>query len=97
MGAALVRNHAKLAYNGVAAWFDGAAPAPAQIEPGLQEQLRLQDRVAQTLKTRPMGADHPSRGLTRRTGRKFRGMLLVGALSPSDSCPPDFLCPPSQG
>ncbi|MGH7257843.1 MAG: RNB domain-containing ribonuclease [Nitrospiraceae bacterium] len=51
---ALVRNHAKLAYNGVAAWLDESAPVPARIEnqPGLQEQLRLQDRVAQTLKTR---------------------------------------------
>jgi len=51
---ALVRNHAKLAYHGVAAWLDGSAPLPARIEnlPGLQEQLRLQDRVAQTLKTR---------------------------------------------
>ena len=51
---ALVRNHAKLAYHGVAAWLDGSAPLPARIEnlPGLQEQLRLQDNVAQTLKTR---------------------------------------------
>ena len=51
---ALVRNHAKLAYHGVAGWLDGSAPLPARIEnqPKLQEQLRLQDRVAQTLKTR---------------------------------------------
>ena len=50
---AVVLNHAKLAYTGVAAWLDGAAPAPARIAavPGLDEQLRIQDRVAQTMKT----------------------------------------------
>jgi exoribonuclease-2 len=49
---ATVRNHAKLAYNGVAAWLDGTAPAPTHIAavPGLEEQLRLQDRVAQAMK-----------------------------------------------
>ncbi len=50
---ARVRNRAKLAYNGVAAWLDGTGPAPARLAavPGLDEQIRLQDRVAQTLKT----------------------------------------------
>lgn len=49
---ALVRNHAKLAYDSVAAWLDGKAPAPARIAsvPGLDEQLRIQDRVAQALR-----------------------------------------------
>ena len=49
---AIVRNHAKLAYNGVAAWLEGTAPAPARIAslPGLDLQLRLQDRVAQALR-----------------------------------------------
>ncbi len=49
---ATVRNHAKLAYNGVAAWLDGTAPAPTRIAavPGLDAQLRLQDRVAQAMK-----------------------------------------------
>ncbi len=49
---ALVRNHAKLAYNSVAAWLDGSAPAPARVlaVPGIDEQLRLQDRVAQQLR-----------------------------------------------
>lgn len=48
----LVRNHAKLAYNSVAGWLDGTQPAPARVTlvPGLDEQLRLQDRVAQRLK-----------------------------------------------
>jgi VacB/RNase II family 3'-5' exoribonuclease len=51
---ALVRNHAKLAYNSVAAWLEGTAPAPERVKgvPGLDEQLRLQDQVAQRLKAR---------------------------------------------
>jgi VacB/RNase II family 3'-5' exoribonuclease len=51
---ALVRNHAKLAYNSVAAWLVGTAPAPEGIKAvsGLDERLRLQDRVAQRLKAR---------------------------------------------
>jgi len=49
---ALVRNQAKLAYNGVGAWLEGQGPAPAAIGPvpGLADNLRLQDRVAQRLK-----------------------------------------------
>lgn len=49
---AVVVNRAKLAYNGVAAWLDGAAPPPARISavPGLDQQLRIQDRVAQAMK-----------------------------------------------
>ena len=49
---ARVLNHAKLAYNGVAAWLDGHGPAPALLQAvrGLDEQLRLQDRVAQALR-----------------------------------------------
>ena len=49
---ALVRNRAKLAYRSAAAWLDGKAAAPERVAtvPGLDQQLRLQDRVAQTLK-----------------------------------------------
>ena len=49
---ALVRNQAKLAYDGVGAWLEGQGPAPAAIGPvaGLADNLRLQDRVAQRLK-----------------------------------------------
>ena len=49
---ALVRNRAKLAYNSVAAWLEknGAAPEALDAVPGLAENLRLQDRVAQSLK-----------------------------------------------
>jgi VacB/RNase II family 3'-5' exoribonuclease len=51
---ALVRNHAKLAYGAVAAWLDGTAPAPPKVAaaPGLDAQLRTQDRVARTLQQR---------------------------------------------
>jgi len=51
---ALVRNHAKLAYNSVAAWLEGKGPAPEAMAavPGLAENLRIQDRVAQQLKAR---------------------------------------------
>jgi exoribonuclease-2 len=51
---ALVRNHAKLAYNSVAAWLAGETPAPERVTavPGLAAQLRLQDQVAQRLKER---------------------------------------------
>jgi VacB/RNase II family 3'-5' exoribonuclease len=50
----LVRNHAKLAYNSVAAWLTGEAPAPERVTAvsGLDPQLRLQDQVAQRLKAR---------------------------------------------
>lgn len=49
---ARVRNHAKLAYNSVAAWLDGSGPIPRAIADvnGLAESLRLQDQVAQRLK-----------------------------------------------
>ena len=51
---ARVRNKAKLAYDAVAAWIDGdgALPEPARAVPGLDEQLRTQDAVAQRLRAR---------------------------------------------
>jgi len=47
--AAQVRNHAKLAYNSLAAWLDGKGPAPARVakNPALAENLRLQNKIAQ--------------------------------------------------
>jgi len=49
---AAVRNRARLAYNSVAAWLEGGGPMPEGIGAvsGLDENLRLQDRVAQKLK-----------------------------------------------
>jgi len=48
---AQVHNRAKLAYRSVAAWLDGQGPAPQRVQdtPGLGENLRVQDRVAQKL------------------------------------------------
>ena len=48
---ARVHNRAKLAYNGVGAWLAGEGPLPpaAGAVPGLDGQLRMQDRVAQAL------------------------------------------------
>jgi exoribonuclease-2 len=48
---AVVNNKAKLAYNGVGAWLAGEGPLPpaAAPVPGMDEQLRMQDRVAQAL------------------------------------------------
>jgi VacB/RNase II family 3'-5' exoribonuclease len=49
---AVVRNKAQLQYNSVGAWLEGKGPAPAKVAGSseLQEQLKLQDGVAQLLK-----------------------------------------------
>ena len=49
---AIARNHAKLAYNSVAAWLEGKEPMPEAVAvvPGLAENLLIQDRMAQQLK-----------------------------------------------
>ncbi len=57
---ALVQNHARLSYNRVAAWLDGDGAVFEEITavPGLSDNLRLQDRIAQSLKNlapAPMG------------------------------------------
>jgi exoribonuclease II len=57
---ALVRNQAKLAYNSVAAWLDGKGEMPPRIKEvkGLEETLRLQDKIADEMRERrhEMGA-----------------------------------------
>src|SRR5512136_2941046 len=48
---ARVRNHAKLAYNSVAAWLEGEGTVPEAIAAviGVDKNLRTQDRTAQNL------------------------------------------------
>ncbi len=50
---AAVRNHAKLAYNSVAAWLEGKTPAPQAVTAaqGLADNLLLQDQAAQKMKS----------------------------------------------
>ena len=64
---AWVLNRAKLTYDGVSAWLDGQAPAPAQLAsvPGLEEQIRLHDTLASAL----------------RQWRHARGALNISTLS----------------
>jgi VacB/RNase II family 3'-5' exoribonuclease len=49
---AIVLNHSKLAYSSVATWLDGKSNAPEALTAvkGLAENLKIQDKVAQTLK-----------------------------------------------
>ena len=48
---ARVRNHAQLAYNSVAAWLDGGRmPEAITTVNGLAENLRLQDKAAQSMR-----------------------------------------------
>jgi VacB/RNase II family 3'-5' exoribonuclease len=49
---AWVQNHAKLAYNSVAAWLEKQSGLPGEISavPGLAENLQLQDHAAQSMK-----------------------------------------------
>jgi len=49
---ATVLNRAKLAYPSVGGWLEGKGPRPSKIAevPGLEENLRLQDSAAQSLK-----------------------------------------------
>lgn len=46
-----VENHAQLAYNSVGAWLDGHGTLPVSATPEIEEQLRLQESVAQLLRS----------------------------------------------
>jgi VacB/RNase II family 3'-5' exoribonuclease len=83
---AVVLNRAKLAYNSVAAWLDGTAPAPPKVAAvrGLDERLRLQDRVAQAMKSRR----HHQGALsleTIQTRALFNGDVLADLLPDEDN------------
>lgn len=49
---ATVRNRSKLAYNSVGAWLEGNGPIPQEIVKikGLDDNIRLQDRISQKIK-----------------------------------------------
>jgi VacB/RNase II family 3'-5' exoribonuclease len=49
---ARVRNRAKLAYNGVGMWLEGRSDPPPKVSsvPGLAENLKLQDRIADKMR-----------------------------------------------
>ncbi len=75
---ARVLNKAKLAYRSVAAWLDGETAAPPKLRevPGLEENLRLQDRMAATL--HELRHRHGALGLETIEARPvFDGDLLV--------------------
>lgn len=63
-----VFNHAKLTYDAVAAWLDGAGPPPPKLveRPELQDQVRLHDELAARL----------------RQWRQSRGALQVNTVAP---------------
>jgi exoribonuclease-2 len=74
---ALVHNHAKLAYDAVADWLDGTSPAPARVTEvaGIDEQLRIQDRVAKAM--RALRKQRGALGLETREARVvFEGEVL---------------------
>ncbi len=81
---AVVVNHAKLAYDAVAAWLDGTAPAPPRVAavPGLDEQLRIQDQVAQRMKH--LRTQHGALGLETIEARPVFDDGVLTALRPDE-------------
>ena len=75
---ALVRNHAKLAYNGVGTWLEGNGPPPDKVleVSGLDEQLRLQDGAAQALRRQ-----RTARGALRLESLEVRAVFDDGELA----------------
>ena len=83
---AIVRNHAKLAYNALAAWLEERAGAPPRIAAvsGLDAQLRAQDRVAQSM--RALRHEHGALGLeTIEAQPVFEGDALTDLLPDEDN------------
>jgi exoribonuclease-2 len=86
---ALVRNHAKLAYNSVAAWLDGGAMPPhlsalLPTMPALEQQLRTQDKVAQAMR-----ASRHGHGALHLQTREARAVFDDGALVDLQIDPPN--------
>jgi ribonuclease R len=82
---ATVRNRAKLAYDSVAAWLAGTGAAPARVAavPGMDQQLRSQDKVAQSLKR--VRHAHGALGLASIETRPVFDGELLRDLRPDDS------------
>lgn len=79
VGKALVRNHARLDYDSVAAWLDGEGPLPAGVArvAGLEANLRDQDATGAILKRRR--AERGSLEFESREWRpRFEGNRVVG-------------------
>ena len=72
-------NRAKLAYNSVAAWLDGKGAAPARVAAvaGMDQQLRIQDGVAQRAEARAPGSRGRSDSRRSRPRPCSRGPQLV--------------------
>ena len=88
----LVRSRAKLAYNSVAAWLEGEGPMPEAMAgvPGMAEQVRAQDAVAQrlrkarlergaldfqTIEARPVFDGNAMRDLTEERDNRARNLI----------------------
>lgn len=84
---ARVRNHAKLAYAGMAAWLEGRGPMPAPLAavPGLDRDLARQRKVAQALKRR-----REARGALELDTRETRPIFFDGTLA--DLAPDESNC-----
>ena len=89
---AMVRNHAKLAYNSVAGWLEGSGPMPQAIGmvSGLDENLRLQDRVARKLKS--LRRQHGALDLETIEARPvFEGEEVKGLEAEKRNCAKDII------
>jgi exoribonuclease-2 len=83
---AAVRNRAKLAYNAVAAWLEGKGEVPPRVAavPGLEEQLRLQSGLAQSM--RRLRREHGALELETPQARPvFEGDALADLLTEEDN------------
>ena len=89
---AMVQNRAKLAYNSVAAWLDGNGPMPREIGmvEGLEQNLRLQDRMARKL--RALRHEHGALNLETIEARPvFDGDVLTDLTADVRNCAKDII------
>jgi VacB/RNase II family 3'-5' exoribonuclease len=89
---AMVRNHAKLAYHSVAGWLEGNSSMPSGIGAihGLDENLRMQERVARKLKE--LRHAHGALNLETIEARPlFDGDVLQGLIAERDNRANDII------